>query len=264
MVYVRKTRGNYTRGTGRYKRTLYRKPSTTTNRNNVLALSKQVSKIQRQVTARKIYSMYNTGFAKLLQEPFSVITLTDPTLYTGVFDNAPTVAARARWKSVKFNLDMTLEAYEDKSIVSYTIFIVSLRSSSANTVLKECGNDLMSGTNGTGLASGNDYEVLSGKAFLNLKKFKLHYVKRATTGMRQTIDGVDMTSKNISDVTKRIYRKVKWPVLIRPGNSPGDFINIPGNELTDTSRLWVVAFNDAAVLTPARLDVNAMWTVSTV
>ena len=267
MVYVRKTTTRARRPKARFARAATAKPTTRRNRNNITALAKQVSSIQRQVRARTVTGRFNKHFSRATQEFYEAITLCAPQIYNPVFGLADTFDQRNRWKSVKFNIDIDVQQ-KNATFNTYTMFIVSLKSAPANTVLQECGEDLMSGTNLTGMVSGQHYEVLSGKALMNLKLFNLHYVKRFTLGVKETIDGQAITTKNVSDTHKRIYCKIPWRHLIRTGDQPANFAGpggVPVEAIQDTSKLWIILFNDVTALQePTNFDANCMWTVTTV
>lgn len=267
MVYVRKTRTTR-RPKARFARAATAAPSRRRNRNNITTLARQVSKIQRQVRARTVIGRFAKQYNVDTQAFYQSITLTSPQVYDPIFGIADTFDNRNRWKSVKFNLDIDIEQKAAGVFNTYTMFVVSLKSAPANTVLQECGEDLMSGTNLIGLQSGLHYEVLSGKAMLNLKMFNLHFVKRFTLGVKETIDGVAISTKNVSDTHKRMYIKIPWKCSIRTGDQPANFAGpggIPVESISDTSKLWILLFNDVDALEePTKINAQAIWTVSTV
>lgn len=265
MPYGRKRRYPRRKAGKKYKRALYRAPNKRTNRNNLYTLSRQVSTIQRQVRARTVIARYAHQLSMDIQTPYAAYTLTAPTSFRPIFGRADTINQRTRWNSLKFSMDMLLESRDSQAISDYTVFILSLKSAPANTVLKECGEDLASGTNLTGLADEKEYEQIAGKSMVNLAKFRIHYCKRLSTGVSETIDGQNFVTKNISDIQKRLYVKIPWKFRINTGQQPVAFENIAPESIPDTNKLWIVVFTDTGLLVnPARLQAEVIWTVGTV
>lgn len=266
MVYVRKT-NKPKKPKARFARAATAKPTTRRNRNNITALAKQVSSIQRQVRSRTIIGRFSKQTNVDIQQYFRTVTLTAPQVYDAIFGLADTFDQRNRWRSLKFSLDIDVWQKDATRFNTYTMFIVSLKAAPANTVLQECGEDLMTGTRLTGMDSGVHYEVLSGKAMMNLKMFNLHYVKRFTLGVKDTIDGQAIATKNVGDTHKRLYIKVPWKCKIQTGEQPVNFAGANGvavESIPDTSKLWVVLFNDVdSTQEPTQLDMQTIWTMST-
>lgn len=264
MGYGRKSRYPRRKGHKKYKRALYSAPSKRTNRNNVYALSKQVSSIQRQVRARTVIGRFAHQLHLDIQGPFVCYGLTQPVQYRGLFGNAKTLGQRNRWNSLKFSMDFLLEVTDNDRITDFTIMIVSLKPGPANSVLYECGENLNAGNNGTGLRDEVEYESLAGRAMINLEKFKIHWLKRCSLGFKALIDGDTFVTKNVSDLQKRMYIKIPWRKRIQPGHQPTDFINVAQNTIPDTSKLWMIVFSDAPVTATPRIQGEIIWTVGTV
>ncbi len=250
-------------GRKKYRKAMFKRPSTRINRNNVYSLSKRVSSIARQVRSRAIIARFNYAQNVTLSGVYTAVTLSDPTAYEKVFGTTEAFETRKRFDSIKFNMDMVFECGSEPAQVDYTVFILSLKNSTANTVISECGEDL---NTGTGLVTGKHYETLDGHAFVNPNMFQIHYVRRFSTVMSATVAGQTLLVKNLGDTHKRFYKKISWPRRISTGVQPSSFNSIPKSAIPDMGKLWIVAFNNNLNVDGEfpNLSINCMWTLKTV
>lgn len=249
----------------RIKSSVWKKPDPRKNRNNLYSLAKQVSRISRTVRERAVVARYNYSGVIPVTGLYTSVMLTDPTAYSAIFGNASAFSNKKRWESLKFNIDLQVKADTEKNIVDYTLFLVSLKPGPANTVLRECGENLSSGTNITGMVSGTHFETLDGHAFMNGNMFNFHWVRRLSTFVKQTIAGQTVLITNLGDSQKRYYRKQPWNRRIAIGVEPSEFVNIPASGIPDAAKLWVVLFNNNNNMDGEfpELNMNVIWTLKT-
>lgn len=258
MPYGRK-RYSSKRRFRRGKPSLFKKPTVRRNRNRLYGLSKQVARLSRVSAMRSVINRYNYTDQFDCAEPYTVRTLTDPTAYTAVFGPTDTFDARKRWNSLKFSMDWQITCGNEPAIIDYTVFILSLKGTSANTTMQRCGQSLST------MATGVDYETLNGHAFVNPAIYNIHYVKRMSTVMQAQVAGETLLVKNLTDTQKRYYTKVSWKKRIGTGLQPSEFINVSKDSIPDHTKLWFVIFNNNAQdLEFPVCNVNVIWSLSTI
>lgn len=243
----------------KFKRTLYAKPSARTNRNNLYTLSKQVSALSSKVKARAVTCTFARSIvANPMAYPGRTIALTVPNQFQPIFSVPGTFDDKRKWFSRKINIDMTFNVAQEAQLCQYTIFIVSLKPPSANTILQAAGEDL------SGLTADVHYRMQGGKAFLNLNYFNLHYTKRLSLLAEDTLANTTITTANKSDVVQRIYCKIPFRRLISPGVAPSAFNQMPSTSMPDNTKLYLIIFTDDMAGAVNTVSGNVLWTLSTV
>lgn len=227
-------------------------------RNSIRTLSKKVYRLARVSSMRKVVNRYSYTDQYSLVSPYIARTLTDPVSYTAVFGPTDTFDARKRWNSLKFSLDFQITVGNEPNIIDYTVFILSLKGTTANTTMMRCGQDLAS------MQTGLDFEILNGSAFINPNVYQIHYVKRLSLGVSDVLAGEDFKSKNIYDVQRRYYHKVPWKKMIGSGFQHTAFIDTPKDSIPDHAKLWLVIFNNNLQdLEFPTCRINCIWSLST-
>jgi len=246
-------------GKRRFRRTLYRKPSTRRNRNNIYHLSKQVSSLSKQMQLKTT----NVTFARAIVTqgiayPYRVLQLTVPTQYSPIFALPDQFDNKRKWWSKKLNLDFTIQVSQEAQMCQYTAFIVSLKTSAANTIIQAAGEDL------TSLQADVHYRSQSGKAMVNMNYFNIHWSKRLNLFTEDTVAGVTVTTSNKADIMKRYYARVPFRRFIKPGTAPSAFNNLPSTSMPDNAKLYLLIFTDDIAGAVNTISGNVLWTLSTV
>lgn len=243
----------------RFKRSLYAKPSTRTNRNNLYTLSKQVSALTTKVKARTTtITMARSINSQGLAYPGRAFQLTVPTQYTPIFAVPDTFDNKRKWWSKKLNIDMNIQVAQEAQLSQYTVFIASLKPETANTIIQAAGEDLAS------LQADVHYRMQGGKAFLNLAYFNLHWTRRLSLLAEDTLAATTITTSNKADVMRRFYCKIPFRRFLKPGTAPSSFNNLPGTSMPDNAKLYLIIFTDDVAGAVNTISGNVIWTLSTV
>lgn len=212
------------------KRVLRKRPATT-----VTALARQVKQLQKRtklVTQDMTYRVADTYITEVVN-PYIMRNLSNFSTWSTLFPSQgiDTGKNEMYWKTIHLDNLVTLDTggtYLEKSTINFTYMVIS-RKDEAGT------STLVGSSNTTELVNNVDYVSYGGKAFMNMRKFNVHYVKRFTlTSMDTDIIQVDQGQIRFSHKI-RVGKKV-----VAGDGAWQDMTNSP--DPSDT--YYAVLFND--------------------
>jgi len=224
-------------------------------RKQIINVSKQVSLLRNQ--SKKTIKLGIAANGVSIANPCTVVHLTNPGNLARIFDDAAGsyVSTKQRLYLDKFNLDLNIKPATEWSTINMTMFIVSLHKASARDVLADT-SDMTSFTNGRDYY---DYSNLAGvpqgQTLLNLKRFKIHMVKRFQTRRLATVVAFNTTStalhaaesKQFPDTGVEQYMRTykKFSLIGKSWfNSSGPWTELSGANLEPSTRLYLMIFNN--------------------
>lgn len=242
MVFYRRKRFPAKGG----KRRSYRKKSSVT----MSALARQVKALKKTVTQVALDpTQYASGGATDLTTDPAVVHLTNysswTTLWPSVNTSPHTIKSKMIHKGFKFDMNVTLDNINnEEGEIQFTAFIVSTKDAAGSTVIT------------TPLVNNSDYTMTGGMAFLNPKKYKIHWVRRFTLSGG---DGADMQTGTIF---KRLYGYIRANKKVEAfDDNWRDLTSSP--DPSDNYYLIVLHNNDSADLENPRFSYHTVHTVLT-
>lgn len=228
------------------KRRTYRKkaqPSISSLARQVKALKKTVHQVALEPT------QYALGGATDLVDDPAVIHLSQYSTWTTLWPStntaAHTIKSKMIHKGFKFDMQVSLDNINnEEGEIMVTAFIASVKDAGGSTVLT------------TPLVNNSDYTMTGGMAYLNPKKFKIHWCRRFTlTGG----DGADMQSDNN---LKRLFGYIKVNKTVEAvDDNWRDLVGSP--DPSDNYYLIVMHDNSSVDLENPRLKYHTVHTVLT-
>lgn len=230
-----------TKPTKRYAR----KMRSTKPKNSLAALAKQVRTLQKKTALVTENDTFYVPDELDVVSPYVCANLCNYSNWTKMWPSAGSAiqSTRSQMFHKSFAIDnlVTLDNINnEEGTIGFTYFIISRRDEAGTAT------DLV---NSLTLTNNVDYRSLNGMAFMNLKKFKVHYCKRFTlTQMDIAGDGQES-----SNAQRRFTAKIKVGKKVRaPDGHWSSLTNSP--DPSDT--YYAVLFNDNST---ADLE-NPRWT----
>lgn len=227
------------------------KKRTFRKRSTIASLQKAVRTLQKktqQVTENDIFEITE---AIDNVSPYSARNLCNYSGWNKLWPSTATAleAVRSKMYHKSFTIDnmITLDnVNNEEGLINFTYFIVS-RKDTAGTATDT--------VNALSLTSGVDYNTVDGKAFLNLKKWKIHFMRRfSLTGG----DGADMQA-DLSQ--KRIVAKIRVGKKVEnPDGGWRTMTNSP--DPSDTYYALLFSNNSSADLENPRWTFNCIHSVN--
>jgi len=239
MAYGSRT---YSRTRGRKKtastsnaKIRYKRPTASTQKNQILAINQKVNSLSRVVRGNTYKCMFMYNATGNLGQPFTMWPLCMPSQWSGVF-SAGEEEAGASFHGLNYKIDYRISSHTEPSPINCTVFLLSPKN---QKVVNECGGGAADACQT--LVSGRDYTLYDGMALVNKKRWNIHYYKRVTT---QPISSVAPSGATIlSDLRPNRYsfsRKSNLNIDSRTGN----WYDVNSWDLKPNQRLHMVAFNN--------------------
>lgn len=267
MVIVKVT--GRSRGRGRPKGSKNKRTVATHGAN----LSARLSKLEKGVVSHRQYQKTNTGMFPTAYQltqgrHYHVHMITNPTTWTDVFQSEgmseDELPRKFDMQYIKMKWMIQPELSSSTTDCFVQMFIVSLKSASAQVVLEDTNNlnNLTDGKHYTNVAldSSSGGSDGLGLFYINKAYFKIHYHKQYRIG-NETLGGEPVT--NIKDGTAMGSHRMKWKKQIKSFTN-ASFKTIDDDHLRDTTRLWYLIFCNNTVADELFFSSNALITGTTV
>lgn len=235
MAYGR--RRNF-RKRGIKKSIAWKKPTAQNQKRQLWNLSKQVGRLQTVQRSLRNYGRYGLEFdtelaTGLFTHGVKAINLTIPANWSNIFDNPVDLGAMFKAKTLSYQLDNIITSGSHLNPVTYTYFVVSLKSLTSMSLLNDTSGDL------NNIIDGRHYSAIGGLVHINRKYFNVHYVKKFVVTSVEFNDSLSGGS-NPQTTYKRFGCKVKFPRMLL-----GDqyaWRGLTKDDIKPTSRLYVLCF----------------------
>lgn len=161
--------------------------------------------------------------------PYDMVELSMlKTTRVGVFAQPGATDGYSKFKMTGVSIDYLIEPYNEEAAVDCTTFIISIKSNVQTRVWDDTAGM-------TSLYPNLDYVSLNGKAFMNLDRFRVHFVKRTRTYE-------DGNGNSTNGGQRRGYKRIKLSHLLK--NGTGNWTALTDNDFPVTARLYAVTFNN--------------------
>ena len=224
------------------RKILTKKPSASNQRSQILSLNKKINRIQRRVSMRTYRVMHKASLTEQnMASPSYVFNLCNLPTWTSIFGETDNIIEGGKYKSTKMSIDLAIRAGSEKESVVYTVFVATPRN---QKVAEETDNG--SGTL-SGLAAGVDFTMISGKALLNLKRWKVHKCIRGQTTpvVTEAFGDIPGTTVNYVNEVKPLRKYFTIPnPSVNVQNRTGTWDQVTPDEMNHNQRYTVMVFNN--------------------
>ncbi len=211
------------------KKVYKKKPSARNQQQQIATLAKQVNQLKRHDEVTKIRSTWNVGITGAVMLPYDIVDLSMlPSTRTEIFSKPSATSGLSKFKMTGLGIDYKLEPFNEEAAIDCTLFIVSIKSDVQTRVWDDTG-----GMNTIDLNL--DYVSLNGKAFMNLDRYKVHFIKRIQTAEAGNGD-------QVSGGWTRGYKKIKASHTIK--NATGNWTSVSDNDFPVIARYFAITFNN--------------------
>lgn len=263
MVYHQRRASRYgyrgtRRGTGSVlKKALMRRPTAQNQKEQIVALARNVSRIDRKSSIGKQISPYQTVFDTTVAADYAVHDLVVPASWTNIFADPDSVenATRVSTKSVQLDILVTANT-EITSPVDFTCFVVSLKSDTADQLMSIAGSDLNGLVSGAHYAKASSY---SGLVHLNEQFFTIHRKWKFTVTSELYTSPTEQ-SKQATASFKRLGAVIPWNRRLWSGRN-GWRSALTSDRVASQAKLYVLMFNNNSGLDfqNPHVIVNGVW-----
>jgi len=224
------------------RKILTKKPTANNQRYQLLSLNKKVNRIQRRVSMRTYRVMHKSSLTEQnMASPAYVFNLCNLPTWTSIFGETSNIQEGGKYKSTKMSIDLAIRAGTETESVVYTVFVVTPKT---QKVAEEADNG--SGTL-SALTPGTDYTMISGKALVNLKRWKVHKCIRGQTTpiVTEAFGAVPGTTVNYVNEVKPLRKYFTIPSPnINVQNRTGTWNQVTPDEMNHNQRFTVMVFNN--------------------
>lgn len=226
-------------------------------------IKRRLRKVERAVReSTQIVALKQTYGATSLASYVNVFPLTNYTQMTPTFGiTAADLAEKPKAFHRKVGIDCVLDMANEKDTITYTIFIVSLKSKMMPFV------NQVSGT--LTLTLDTHFSFLNGMAMVNKDYFNIHKIKRIATGNHGKYIGDGAPNYGYfplnSDDTRIRHRwYMRHTIKAQVSNSIGDWTTLSYNPVIARNH-YVLVFNDNSALDAENpvLSMNMVHTLKT-
>lgn len=227
--YVRKRMYKRSRGSKTTRRRFARRSS------GIKKLARAVRKLQRDVNVKVQRLNLGNTLDFTLSQDVTYVNLTNYSYQNRIFGTDADDLLNDSVRHVSTGVDCLFKANTEKDNINFTCFLVSCTD--------ECSNMINFTNSSISLTSGLHYYWLGGLAMVNKKYFKVHKVKRFTTGNF----GSPLTqSAAVGPVgQKRWYFKFRPNMVVK--NKAGNWKDL-ACPLDPSQNYYLLMFNDNSVL----------------
>jgi len=214
-----------------------RKPTASNQKSQILSLSKKVNRLNTQMRDKTYKVMHKANMSETtMASPSYAVNLCNVPQWVSVFGETDNNREAGKYRSDKMSIDFALSAGTEHESVTWTMFIVTPRN---QKVAHDTDNG--SGTLSV-LVDGTDYTLIEGKALMNLKRWKVHYVTRGAT--TPIVDSYGGSSEIINEIKPaRRYITIRKP-SINLRNRIGTWDQVEPDEMNHNGRYHVFLFNN--------------------
>jgi len=255
-AYVPRKWGRY--GRGIKKEQIVRSAPTAQNqKNQILALADRVGSLQSAVRIGRQISQYQTTYNANLSADVNSFDMVVPASWTNVFADPPAMEDANRVSLKHMKLDMLFTTGSEPAPITYSVFLVTLKSETADQLMSIAGSGL------TGLLSGAHYAksgVYGGLVHLNEQFFSVKKAWRFST-TEQMVGSKD-PGKQQSQTYKRFTYSCAFPRRLWSGRNQWRTA-LTSDRVASQAKMYLLIFNDNSQidLQYPDVDVNVIFKV---
>lgn len=234
------------------KRTFRKRPVRKSKTTTLATLQKQVRLLQKKTKLVTQDVSYRVNEAIDVVSPYVVRNLTNYSSWAELFPSGLSTVEKneAYIKHIHIDNLITLDnVNNEEGTINFTYMVIS-RKDEAGTATDT--------VNSLSLTNNIDYSLVAGKSYMNLRKWKVHYVKRFTLTQ---MDADSSTQVDASQCQRRFAHKIK---IGKKVVNPDGFWKSLENSPDPSDTYYAILFNDnsAADLESPRWDFNSIASVN--
>jgi len=224
------------------KKIVRKRPTASNQKYQILSLNKKINRISRKVSSRTYKVMHKSSLTEQnMASPAYIFNLTNLPSFVSVFGETDNITEGGKYRSSKMSIDLSIRAGTETESTVYTVFVVTPKT---QKVAEEADNG--SGTL-SALTPGTDYTMISGKALVNLKRWKVHKCIRGQTTpiVTEAFGAVPGTTVNYVNEVKPLRKYFTIPSPnINVQNRTGTWNQVTPDEMNHNQRYTVMVFNN--------------------